>query len=148
MEEKKKPIAAITIVKQTFVVGKEVVPGQVMRVPADVTDVDARVLIAQGQAIEGDGSGVAAPFVARQVEKHEAAVRTRSELRDKLKPVSNRELLEAQLQTQQMITELLGKMGDLMFVEPEPAAVVPAAAPAVTTTDVTTEAKGSDKNRK
>lgn len=123
MEEKKKPIAVITIVNQTFVVGKEVVPGQVMRVPADITEVDARVLIAQGKAIEGDGSGVAAPYVKKAIDKHKAATDTRAELRGKLKPVSNRELMEAQLKTQEMLAVLLGKMGDLMFVEPEQAQV-------------------------
>lgn len=138
MEAKKKPITAIAIVKETFVVGKLVVPGQVLHVPAHITEADARVLIAQGQAIEGDGSGVAATFVERAVVKHQAAVNTRVELRDKLKPVSNREIFEKLLETQNMLVSLLGKMGDLMFVEPEQAPVAPPGGD-----QATTEAGGS-----
>jgi hypothetical protein len=111
IDTKREKLTRVTVVKQTKVTGADVDPGTVLEVPANITEMDARRLVHRGIAIAGDGTGNAEPYVKKAVADHKAAVSARAAQREQLKPVSNRELMNAIVEQNKILLELLQVQG-------------------------------------
>jgi hypothetical protein len=108
IQTKREKITMITLVKQAKVTGVDKEPGEQLSVPGDLPESDAHRLVQRGYAIIGDGSGNAAEYVAKAVADHKAVKSARSARREQLKPVSNREVLNAILEMNKNVIALLG----------------------------------------
>ena len=101
----------LTIVKQTFVHGDLVVPGESYKVPGEVGEEDALLLVGIGKAVTGDSEGPNAAVIKKAVAEFKSAQRSQAERDARLKGPSLADLTAAIVEQSRISAEMLSALG-------------------------------------